>query len=656
MRNKLADRLSSKPVKFKRPKLPALIALTFVIAVVFVGFFGPLLAPHDPLAFIGIPANPPDDQMLLGGDSAGRDVLSRLLVGTRWSLIIGFGATALAVVAGSCLGALAGTSRKAVDEFIMRTLDVIMAFPGIALAAVLVTVFGNSIGVLVVTIAFLYTPQVTRVVRANVLNQYSEDYVAAERVLGASRPHILLRHVARNIAAPVLVFATVMVADAIVFEASLSFLGAGIKPPNPSWGSVINDGKDLVAAGAWWATFWPGMLILVTVLALNIVAEGISDAWASAGAAKAGSASVADRVDRQLTDTPQGETFVVPGVEQAGARIAANARPIPGLDTPAEPVIELQHLSIGFPARYGDTNVVEDVSFTVHRGEVFGLVGESGSGKSLTTMTAMGIGPKTAKVTGKVLFKGQDITHLTLKQREHLLGREIAMIYQDALGALNPSMKIKAQLDQLIKRDGTRTKEELMELVGLPAARILNSYPHELSGGQRQRVVIAMALSRDPALIIADEPTTALDVTVQAQVIELLVELQAKLGFALILVSHDLALVADTADRVAVLYGGRICESGPTANVIGNPQHHYTRGLLASVLSVEHHAEVLAQIPGTVPPPSEFPAGCRFAGRCPLATIRCRDEFPALTGDARHEVACHYPEARREVVASGAGK
>ncbi|APT84968.1 dipeptide/oligopeptide/nickel ABC transporter permease/ATP-binding protein [Corynebacterium aquilae] len=645
MRKNLANRLSSKKVSFKRPNVPTIIAFTFVAIVVFVGFFGRQLAPFGPLEFVGAPGNPPNSEMLMGGDSLGRDVFSRLLVGTRWSLIIGFGATGLALIAGSILGSIAGTSHKYVDEFVMRTLDVIMAFPGIALAAVLVTVFGNSIGVIVVTIAFLYTPSVARVVRANVMAQYSEDYVAAERVLGATKPHILIKHVARNIAAPVLVFATVMVADAIVFEASLSFLGAGIQPPNPSWGSVINDGKELVAAGAWWATFWPGMLILATVLALNIVAEGISDAWASAGASKAGSASVADTKVRELTEKPEGTTFEVPGVDLAGKRIAANARVVPDSDT----VIDVQNLSIGFPARYGDTNVVHDVSFSVRRGEIFGLVGESGSGKSLTTLTIMGLQASTAKVTGKVVFNGRDITDLTLKQRQNILGREIAMIYQDALGALNPSMKISAQLDQLIKRGGTRGKEELMQLVGLPPERILNSYPHELSGGQRQRVVIAMALSRDPSLIIADEPTTALDVTVQAQVIELLVDLQKKLGFALILVSHDLALVADTADRVAVLYGGRICETGDTAEVIGNPRHHYSRGLLASVLSVEHHADVLSQIPGTVPPPSEFPAGCRFAGRCPLATTKCAAEFPAITGADNHQVACHYPEPATQV-------
>lgn len=220
----------------------------------------------------------------MGQDSLGRDILSRLMYGARWSLAIGLGATALALVVGALLGALAATSRKAVDETLMRCLDVVMAFPGIALAAVLVAVFGGGITVLICAIAFLFTPPVARVVRANVLDQYGEDYVTAEQVIGARTPHIVLRHVAVNCAAPILVFCTVQVAEAIVFEASLSFIGAGVRPPDPSWGSVIADGKNMVLTGGWWATVFPGLLMLVTVLSLNILSEGVSDAWAAPAA------------------------------------------------------------------------------------------------------------------------------------------------------------------------------------------------------------------------------------------------------------------------------------------------------------------------------------------------------------------------------------
>jgi peptide/nickel transport system permease protein len=233
---------------------------------------------------------------------------------------------------------------------------------------------------------------------------------------------------------------------------------------------------------------------------------------------------------------------------------------------------------------------------------------------------------------------------MPMRNRRRLLGHDMAMVYQDALSSLNPAMTISAQLKQLIRRGGTRGATELLELVGLDPERTLRSYPHELSGGQRQRVLIAMALSRDPKLIVADEPTTALDVTVQAQVIELLLRLRAELGFALILVSHDLALVADVTDRVVVMYGGQIVETGVTADLVESPTHHYTRGLLGSVLSLESAAERLTQIRGVVPSPADFPAGCRFADRCPMVSDVCRTTAPELLGRERtHTAACHHP-------------
>ncbi|MYW04885.1 ABC transporter permease, partial [Streptomyces sp. SID3343] len=282
MRQELVGRLSRPGIRWRRLSVTSRICLGALALLCLAALLGPWIAPHDPLAS-GIPAQGPSGEHWFGTDRAGRDVFSRLLVGARWSLAIGLGATAIALVLGGLLGALAATSRRLVDEGVMRVLDVVMAFPNVALAAVFVAVFGSSLTVLVFSIAFLYTPSLARVVRANVLAQYGEDYVAAERVIGARRPHILIRHVAVNCAAPILVFATVLVADAIVFEASLSFIGAGVPDPDPSWGSVIAYGRTLVLTGGWWATFFPGLMILLTVLALNVLAEGISDAWAAPG-------------------------------------------------------------------------------------------------------------------------------------------------------------------------------------------------------------------------------------------------------------------------------------------------------------------------------------------------------------------------------------
>jgi peptide/nickel transport system permease protein len=393
----------------------------------------------------------------------------------------------------------------------------------------------------------------------------------------------------------------------------------------------------MVLTGGWWATVFPGLLILVTVLALNILSEGVSDAWAAPAPRE-----VRAPGDRLQTPEPgTGGVLPLPGLTEAARRLRARARPLP--DRSAGPVLAVENLTIGFPDRHRGVDIVAGVGFEVYPGEVLGLVGESGCGKSLTALTVMGLQPKGARIGGQVRFRQRDLLAEPARARRRLLGHEMAMVYQDALSSLNPAMTIRAQLRQLVRRGGRRGPAELLALVGLDPERTLRSYPHELSGGQRQRVLIAMALSREPGLIVADEPTTALDVTVQAQVMELLLRLREELGFALVLVSHDLALVADVTDRVAVMYGGQIVETGVTADLVAAPAHHYTRGLLGSVLSLESAEERMTQIKGVVPSPAGFPAGCRFADRCPLATEVCHTTAPVLTGTAAHTAACHHP-------------
>ncbi|MFE6283563.1 dipeptide/oligopeptide/nickel ABC transporter permease/ATP-binding protein [Streptomyces sp. NPDC057877] len=642
-----------RPRGWRRLPLLSKVAVCFLGVVVLVAALAPLLAPYDPLE-----QQPPVDGTghpspahWMGQDSLGRDILSRLMYGARWSLAIGLGATSLALVAGALIGAVAATSRKAVDETLMRCLDVVMAFPGIALAAVLVAVFGGGITVLICAIAFLFTPPVARVVRANILDQYGEDYVTAERVIGARTPHIVVRHVAVNCAAPVLVFCTVQVAEAIVFEASLSFIGAGVRPPDPSWGSVIADGKNMVLTGGWWATVFPGLLMLLTVLSLNVLSEGVSDAWAAPAARDVTAGDPDGDEDRLEKPEPgSGKVVPLPGLGAAARRLRARARPLPS----GAPVLAVEDLAIGFEHRHRGVDIVDGISFEVRPGEVLGLVGESGCGKSLTALTVMGLQPKGARVRGRVRFRERDLLTEPARVRRGLLGHEMAMVYQDALSSLNPAMTIRAQLKQVVRRGGRRTPEELLTLVGLDPERTLRSYPHELSGGQRQRVLIALALSRDPKLIVADEPTTALDVTVQAQIMALLLRLREELGFALVLVSHDLALVSDVTDRVVVMYGGQIVETGVTADVVAAPAHHYTRGLLGSVLSLEGAAERMTQIKGVVPSPANFPAGCRFTDRCPRSTDRCLTTPPDLLGNPTHTAACHHPAV--DLTAAGAGE
>ncbi|GAA1778138.1 dipeptide/oligopeptide/nickel ABC transporter permease/ATP-binding protein [Pseudarthrobacter sulfonivorans] len=673
MRSKLAERLSAPGIRFKALPWGSRIALLFLIIIVLAAVFAPVIAPHDPLETF-IPATPPGAEHFFGTDRLGRDIFSRILFGAQSSLMIGLGAVLLAILAGALLGSFAATSSKAVNELIMRLMDILMAFPGIALAAVLLAAFGNTVPTIIIAIAIIYTPQLARVVRANVLSQYGEDYVRAERVIGAGRFYILLKHIVRNTAAPVLVFATVMVADAIILEASLSFLGAGVQDPAPSWGNVISYGRNLVLSGGWWATTFAGLTILLTVLSLNILAEGLTDAMVNpklrkpvvvkdddgASAVVAG-AAVGAAVDTEIA-TSVAQPSVVEAHELDGVRAAfgdvlteehyneaailsdpklAAANPhllldrelellaaieaqrtdrLPQVPADARNVLEVRNLSIRFPGRFGDTAIVDNVSFTVREGETMGLVGESGCGKSITSLAVMGLLPKTAVVTGSIRFDGKELLdpatkHSSVKAYQGLRGEQIAMVYQDALSSLNPSMKIKDQMAQLTRRGGRKTPAELLELVKLDPVRTLASYPHELSGGQRQRVLIAMALSRSPKIVVADEPTTALDVTVQKQVVDLLNELREQLGFAMVFVSHDLALVASLAHRITVMYAGQVVESAQASELLQNPKHEYTRGLLGAVLSIEADAVRLHQIPGTVPSPRDFAPGDRFAAR-----------------------------------------
>lgn len=625
LRGNLTDKMEANPgkVHFRRWKAMSIgsrISLVVLILIVMIAVFANILAPHNPLE-IFTARQAPDAQFLFGTDDKGRDVLSRMMYGARYSLIIGLGAAAFALVCGSIIGAVAAVARKWVSEVIMRILDVIMSFPGIALAATFVLVFGNSVPSLIFAIGFLYIPQIARIVRANVVSEYNQDYVRAVVVSGARAPWILVKHVIRNCIAPVMVFTIVLVADAIVFEASLSFISAGIPEPTPTWGNILSDARGGVLAGRWWQALFPGLAIMITVLCLNILSEGITDAMAAAPKAPVKADDAAVRANREADKLVADPTLAYAAqaemLEQRLSELQAIEKTRTDrfeARTDVPPILEVKDLCIKFP-RHGDVNVVDHVSFVVRPRQTMGLVGESGCGKSITSLTIMGLPDPKAKVSGEILYDGQNLLNMDQKQMNALRGREIAMIYQDALSSLNPSMLIKAQMKQLTKRGGTRTAEELLELVGLDPKRTLDSYPHELSGGQRQRVLIAMALTRDPKLIIADEPTTALDVTVQKQVIDLLNKLQKELGFAMVFVSHDLALVAEVANSITVMYAGQVVEQGPVSDILCHPVHEYTRGLLGSVLSIEAGGTRLHQVPGSVPSPKDFPEGDRFTPR-----------------------------------------
>lgn len=623
LREKTTQKLEGKKVRFRRWRnmpIGARISLIALLAIIFIAVFANFLAPHDPYE-IFIARQPPSPEFPFGTDDKGRDVLSRMMYGARYSLVIGLGATAFALVIGSIIGSIAAVVRSWVSNLIMRILDIIMSFPGIALAATFVVVFGNSLPSIIFAIGFLYIPQIARIVRANVMSEYNQDYVRAVIVSGARAHWILIKHVVRNCIAPVLVFTIVLVADAIVFEASLSFISAGIPEPTPTWGNILADAKSGVLSGRWWQALFPGLAIMLTVLFLNIFSEGITDAMAAPAKAPVDAGDDKLESDREadiLVSNPklayEAQAEMLEKRLAALKEIETKRTDRFRADSDEEPILEVKDLCIKFP-RHGDVNVVDHVSFSVRPHQTMGLVGESGCGKSITSLAIMGLLDKKAQISGEILYEGKNLLDLNEREMNQLRGREIAMIYQDALSSLNPSMLIKAQMKQLTKRGGTRSAEELLELVGLDPKRTLDSYPHELSGGQRQRVLIAMALTRDPKVIIADEPTTALDVTVQKQVVDLLNKLQEELGFAMVFVSHDLALVAEVANYITVMYAGQVVEQGSVLDILTNPIHEYTRGLLGSVLSIEAGEGRLHQVPGSVPSPKDFPPGDRFRPR-----------------------------------------
>ena len=313
----------------------------------------------------------------------------------------------------------------------------------------------------------------------------------------------------------------------------------------------------------------------------------------------------------------------------------ASGRPVPGT-----PLLEVKDLHVEFVTRDGIAKAVNGVNYSVAAGETLAVLGESGSGKSVTAQTIMGIldMPPGRVTSGEILFRGQDMLKMSNEERRRLRGRKIAMIFQDALSSLNPVLSVGYQLGEMFRvHQGASRKEakakavELMDRVRIPAAKQrVGDYPHQFSGGMRQRIMIAMALALEPDLIIADEPTTALDVTVQAQVMDLLAELQAEFNMGLILITHDLGVVADVADKIAVMYAGRIVETAPVHELYANPAHPYTKGLLRSIPRLDQKGQELYAIKGLPPNLLKVPAGCAFNPRCDVATDLCRTEIPAL--------------------------
>ena len=325
--------------------------------------------------------------------------------------------------------------------------------------------------------------------------------------------------------------------------------------------------------------------------------------------------------------------------------------------TSTEPLLSVRDLTVAFDTDDGLVQAVNDVTFDVYPGETLAVVGESGSGKSVCAMAIMRLLPRTARISGAVDFDGEDLLGLSERAMRRIQGEDIAMIFQDPMTALNPVFTVGNQLSEAIRvhhpdvsKQAARDRSvELLSLVGIPEPRIrVDNFPHEFSGGMRQRAMIAMAIANEPKLLIADEPTTALDVTIQAQVIEVMRTAQEATGAAMMLITHDLGLVAGVAERVQVMYGGRLFETGDTDTIYYHSKNPYTRGLMASIPSFAHRtSERLEPIPGSPPSAINLPEGCAFRPRCPHAQSRCREEEPQLRSldpQGLHRSRCHFAE------------
>lgn len=322
------------------------------------------------------------------------------------------------------------------------------------------------------------------------------------------------------------------------------------------------------------------------------------------------------------------------------------------------PVLDVKQLKTSFITADGDIPAVDEVSFSVNKGEILGIVGESGCGKSVTSLSIMKLIPQPPGkiVGGEILLNGENLVHSSEKRMREIRGNEVAMIFQEPMTSLNPLFTIGNQLTEGIKihtkaskKEAFKQAVEMLKLVGLPRAeQIMHEYPHQLSGGMRQRVMIAMALSCHPKLLIADEPTTALDVTIQAQILALMKDLNEKLDTAIVLITHDLGVVAEVCERVIVMYAGKVVEEAPVIEIFKNPKHPYTHGLLQSVPDVREKKDRLYSIPGNVPKPGSIKAGCRFAARCEFVHERCLTDTPPLykVEDAdQHTVRCFLHES-----------
>ncbi len=621
---RLLRRLLRRPV--------AVICVVYLLALVGVAIVAPILLPgvtHQYAGDLFATRQGPSLHHLLGTDSLGRDVLDRLLVGTRPTLVGVAEGIVVFLALGVPLGLAAGFFGGWIDQVVNWLADLTFSMPAAIIILVVLSVFPGSALAGMATFGALSAPSLMRVIRSATLPVREELYVAAARVSGLSRSYIVRRHVLPRIAGVVIVQTSFACAVALLVESGLAFLNLFGNPATPSWGGMIADGVGVILLQPW--LIWPpGLVMALTIIALALLGSSVRDATAETWS---GSARASGRRRRRTS---------------AGGGVTDERR-----SSGEAALLSVEDLSVTFSSHAGTVTVVENVSFDVRLGETLGVVGESGCGKTITAKAVLGLLPGNGTIEGgRILFGGRDLAALSQRELRKVRGKEIALVSQEPMVSLNPSFRIGWQLAEAIhyhqkvsSKVACERAVELLRRVHLPEPEaVARRYPHELSGGMAQRVAIARALAGEPKLLIADEPTTALDVTVQAEILDLLRELQADREMAILLVTHDWGVIADICDRVVVMYAGQVVERAEIGPVFREPLHPYTEALLASSPQIAPEAELLPAIPGAVPQPGAWRAGCHFHPRCGYASSRCGEAaIPLQRPSPGRETRCiHY--------------
>ncbi|MDR6436626.1 peptide/nickel transport system permease protein [Paenarthrobacter nicotinovorans] len=582
--------LASPPRKSPLRKLAkdpqAIITSVLLLAIIILGLLTPLIAPHDPneAQLNAINATPGTPGYILGADQNGRDIASRLLHSIGTSLIAGLIGASVALTIGITFGLIGGYYGRKLRSATEWVFSLIMTFPGLLLLIVLMPVTKGDYRATMLIFGVLLSPGVYRIVRNLVLGVKNELYVDAARVSGLSNLRILGRHVLFAVRGPIIVATAFLIGSAISLQSGLAFLGVG-STLVPSFGAMIADGFTNLYVDPT-QFIWPSVMLGTLTASLVLLGNSLRDAFegvrltpVKARAAQAGRTPAKDAVQGSTTD-----------------------------------LLSVRDLGIAYPTPSGELKeVVKGVELTLQAGETLGLVGESGSGKTQTAFAILGVLPPEAVVThGWAQLAGRNLIGLSEREFRTLRGRDIAYIPQEPMSNLDPSYTVGAQLvegirasAQMSRREAKATVMDLLVRVGIEhPERTFHSYPHQISGGMAQRVLIAGAVASRPKLLIADEPTTALDVTVQAEILDLIRDLQAEMGMAVLLVTHNFGVVADICDRISVMQDGRVVESGTALELFREPQHPYTQMLLGSILDehtvrTDQPISVSAAIPGS---------------------------------------------------------